>query len=147
MPTFEYCCDDCHIIFEELLIALDEVKQYSKEHPCKKCGKPAHRIPSAANFNFAGKGESDPTHRMSSGVHDLDYPTLDKAVGRSANRKWKSYDAEKSERDVVRRRTGEHAISIDPGTGKPMSADSSTIKIREQALKTFKKIKDKAAQK
>lgn len=145
-PIFEYCCDDCSIIFEELLTSSGDVKQYIKEHPCKQCGKSAHRIASITNFKFEGKGESDPTHRKSSGVHDLDYPTLDKAVGRSANRKWKTYDVEKLERDKVRRKTGTHAISIDPSTGKPIPADSGTVKIRDQALKTFKKIKDKAAQ-
>lgn len=131
-------------MFEELFILLDEIKQYSKEHPCKKCGKPAYRVPSASNFQFGGKAESDPTHGKSSGIHDLDYPSLDKAVGRSSNRKWKNYDSEKSERDKVRKQTGRHAISVDPGTGKPMPADSGTMAIRGKALTTFKQIKEKS---
>jgi hypothetical protein len=129
-----------------LLISSDDIKKYSKEHPCKKCGKLVFRIPSAVNFKFEGKGESDPTHRKSSGAHDLDYPSLDKAVGRSANRKWKTYDAEKVERFKVRKQAGTHALSIDPSTGRPIPADNNTMKIREKALKTFKQIKDKAAQ-
>jgi hypothetical protein len=121
-----------------LLISSDDIKKYSKEHPCKKCGKLVFRIPSAVNFKFEGK--------KSSGAHDLDYPSLDKAVGRSANRKWKTYDAEKVERFKVRKQAGTHALSIDPSTGRPIPADNNTMKIREKALKTFKQIKDKAAQ-
>jgi len=144
LPIIEYQCNDCRIVFEELLLSSDDIKQYSEKHPCKKCGKLVPRIPSATNFKFNNMGESGPIPRRSTGSHDN--PSLDIAVGRSANRKWEAYDADRVERAKIRRQAGTHALSIDPSTGKPVPADNNTMQIREKALTTFKRIKDKAAQ-
>lgn len=75
-----------------------------------------------------------------SGVHDLDYPSLDKAVGRSANKKWSVYNEQQAERDKVRRETGASALTVGAdGKAKPM--DAKTADQREKVIKTFKAAK------
>ncbi len=119
------------------------MERYAKAHPCPACGSSCPRIPSATNFAFKGPAGSDPTScRASSGSHDLDYPSLDKAVGRSANRRWKDYLPKKEARDKVRRETGSVAI-MDTESG-PRAADPVTLKGREAGLRMFKSAKKDA---
>lgn len=137
MPTFEYACDGCRVFFEELHISQEDVRKYAKEHPCPACGNSSQRIPSAANFTFSGPSGSDPTSgRSSSGSHDLDYPSLDKAIGRSANRKWKAYEPKKQARDQVRRETG--SVAIMETKDGPRAADQATLSVREAGLSMFR---------
>jgi predicted nucleic acid-binding Zn ribbon protein len=139
VPTYEYACHDCEILFEELLISQDEVRQYSQQHPCKKCGKICGRVPSASNFVFKGVAEGDPTKVGNSGSHDLDYPSLDKAIGRSANRKWKEYAQRKEYRDRVRRESGTNAVTVDGD--KVVPTDPAKLEARQKALRTFRNVK------
>jgi len=142
VPTYEYSCDACEATFEELHLSRSEAEKHSKEYPCPGCGVPAPRVPSASNFQFAGKAGSDPTSgRSSSGSHDLDYPSLDKAVGRSANRRWKAYEPRKEARDAVRKETKSVAIS-DTRDGGFVPTDQATLKAREAGLKMFKKARE-----
>lgn len=114
--------------------------KYAKEYPCPACGGVSKRIPSAANFAFAGLSGSDPTSgRSSSGSHDLDYPSLDKAIGRSANRKWKAYEPKKEARDKVRRETG--SVAIMETKDGPKAVDQKTLKAREAGLSMFRQAK------
>jgi putative FmdB family regulatory protein len=138
MPNYEYECRACEVVFEELLMSREEVEKYSKEHPCPQCKQLAPRIMSRTNFQFKGVAEGDPTRVGNSGVHDLDYPKLDKAVGRSANRKWKEYDARKEARDRARRDLGTNAVSIGP-RGEIQATDQKTLKARETGIKTWQK--------
>lgn len=144
MPSYEYFCEPCDASFEELLISTDDVRRYSREHPCPACGRPCQRIPSAANFSFKGQAFGDPTNKTgSSGVHDLDYPSLDKAVGRSANRKWKEYRARKGARDAARRELGTNAVS-ESREGQVVAADPKVLDAREKGLKLFKKAREQS---
>lgn len=140
MPTFEYFCEDCEVEFEELLLKKDEVQEYFDHHPCPNCKGRAERIRVAAfSFKFAGgvnKGAGTGVHG-NSGVHDLDYPVIDKAVGRSAETKWEAYNERKEARDKVRREAGTNAISQSGDSIAP--ADRGTIETREKALKLFNK--------
>ena len=117
----------------------DEVRKYSAEHPCKQCGRTCARVPSATNFIFKGVAEGDPTRKGNSGSHDLDYPSLDKAIGRSANRKWKEYRGRKTERDRLRLESGTSAITTEGGA--PAPADAGKMEIRNRAIRTFNRIK------
>lgn len=140
VPTFEYFCDECDALFEELLIQPDEVRQFSKEHPCPSCGEMAGRLEiSVTNFSF--RGPSGPVQGSGvhgqSGSHDLDYPTLDKAVGRSSEKKWAEFGKRKAVRDKVRREAGTNAIST--AGGSPAPADPSVMKVRETGMKTWQK--------
>lgn len=143
MPTYEYYCEACEAIFEELHLSREDRDRYSKGYPCKSCGRQAVRVPSASNFTFKGVSEGDPTRRGNSGVHDLDYPSLDKAVGRSANRKWKEYRARKAANDSVRREAGATALSVGPD-GKVVPTDAGTLEAREKGLRLFKRARTKA---
>ena len=141
IPSDEYYCEACEAIFEELRLSRDEVRAHAKSHPCKFCGQESGRVPSASNFTFKGVAEGDPTRAGNSGVHDLDYPTLDKAVGRSANRKWKEYGARKAARDEARRRFGTNAISVG-ADGSPAPVDPKVLDARDKGLRLLKKAKE-----
>ena len=91
----------------------EEVKLYSKEHPCKGCGSKAQRILSSTNFAFkapSGKTAGSGVHGQS-GSHDLDYPILDKANGRSAEERWKRQAKRTAAREALRKVTGKTAES------------------------------------
>lgn len=75
-----------------------------------------------------------------SGVHDLDYPSLDKAVARSSEKRWGVYSDRQSERDKVRKETGATALSSD-SSGNPVPADPAIMGLRKKALETFGKLK------
>jgi len=145
MPTFEYSCASCEILFEELHTQQSEVEKYVDSYPCPQCGGTAEREKiSLTSFSFkapAGQTQGSGVHGQS-GVHDLDYPKIDKAVGRSATKKWQEYGIRKAERDKVRKEAGTNALSTTPD-GKAFAADSVTSSLREQALKTFSKRPDK----
>jgi putative FmdB family regulatory protein len=141
MPLFEYRCNACDVDFEELLLQSDDIRQYSQMHPCPQCRELSPRIASAVNFAFkapprqsAGSG----VHGQS-GVHDLDYPSVDKAVGRSASKRWDAANKRKAERDKVRKEAGTNAISVAGGQAAPISAEAS--KLRSMALSTFSAVK------
>lgn len=142
MPTFEYACEFCRSIFEELFLTKQEVQKYSQKHPCPSCKRSCKRIPSATNFQFKGVAEGDPTRRGNSGSHDLDYPSLDKAIGRSANRKWKEYDNRKKTNDAARKQFGTNTLSVGPN-GQLAPTDSNTLSLREKGLKIFSDLKKK----
>jgi len=130
MPVYEYFCDHCNVKFEELLTQREEVEKYSDFCPCPECSELSPRIPSAANFNFRGTPGS-------SGSHDLDYPVLDKAVGRSAERRWKEFSSRKKKRDQARQNLGTNMISVEPD--KIVPTDLKTAEAREKGIKLFKK--------
>lgn len=152
MPTFEYECKDCGIIFEELFISGDEVREFSKQHPCPN--DPSHicpRVMSVTNFNFKGMAYGDPrnrnpaTTRGSSGSHDLDYPSLDKAIGRSANRKWQSFIERKNQRDAARKEFGTSAITVAPdGSMAPLPKGHEEV--RKNAFRVQKEIHREAVE-
>jgi putative FmdB family regulatory protein len=136
MPTYEYLCEACNFEFEELLLSKQDIKDHQKKHPCPECGEMAPRVPSASNFTFKSNTYGN------SGSHDLDYPTLDKAIGRSANRKWKKINKEQEARNKVRLETRSNALA---GTGsdvRPLTKEQ--LSIREKALKTYKDVKKQA---
>lgn len=140
MPTYEYHCENCSTVFEEILLLPDDVKKYAKQYPCNKCNKMALRIEvSITNFNFkgpAGAVQGSGVHGQS-GSHDLDYPSIDKAIGRSASKKWQEYDKRKAARDKVRKEAGTNSISTAGGVITPL--DKSVSKVREKGLKTWSK--------
>jgi putative FmdB family regulatory protein len=131
MPIYEYRCEDCDALFEELFTNSEEAKEYEYCHPCKSCDSIASRVVSSTNFQFVGTpGQS--------GSHDLDYPTLDKAVGRSAAKKWDEIYARKEKIDKVRQEIGQHAVSADlNGNAAPLP--KLAIEARKVAVNAFSK--------
>lgn len=140
MPVFEYACQACEVEFEEVLTLQDDIKQYTTWHPCPSCGGQAPRLGiSLTNFNFKGGVRGESGVHGQSGSHDLDYPTLDKAVGRSAEKKWDRIRNEKAVREKIRKETGSAALSVESGSLAP--ANPENLKVRQMALRTFKKMK------
>lgn len=141
MPTYEYYCQTCNVKFDELLIQKQEIEEFQDFYPCPTCGELSPRVPSVINFQFKGNAEGDPTKLGNSGVHDLDYPSMDKAVGRSANRRWKQINERKAKRDAARRELGTNVISTNgldtDGAVRPVSPD--VAKNREIGIKSFKR--------
>ena len=140
MPVYEYRCSPCESEFEELLTQLDDVKKYAKFHPCPSCGGQADRLGiSITNFKFAGGVRGESGVHGNSGVHDLDYPSLDKAVGRSSEKKWARINAQSVEREKVRREAGTNALSKIDGKVAPASPD--VMKVREAAITKLEQVK------
>lgn len=142
MPTFEYACGDCEIEFEEHLTQSADVKQYSEAHPCPECKEMAPRIKvSAVSFAFkapAGQTAGSGVHGQS-GVHDLDYPSVDKAVGRSSGKRWSSFNERKAKRDKIRKEAGTNLVSRQGDSVVPLAPGAASV--RERAMNTFNKVK------
>ena len=143
MPTYEYVCEKCEVEFEELLLNKDDISKYFNEHPCPSCGEPARRVVSQFSFNFKGDVRGLSGVHGNSGVHDLDYPTLDKAVARSSEKRWAVHRERQESINKIRQETGTHAVSMGSidGSGGIGPADKGSLSLREKALPTLKKLK------
>ena len=53
MPTYEFACDKCELIFEHIYIELP--KRIPKSKKCPECGKKAEKIMSAGVFHMKGR--------------------------------------------------------------------------------------------
>lgn len=140
MPTFEYFCDKCDVFFEELLLQRSEVEKHRESHPCPSCSSLSKRSP-VVSVSFAFKGPSGQTQGSGvhgqSGIHDLDYPSIDKAVGRSSAKKWNVYNDRKAERDSARRDFNTNSISTN-SNNESFPVNEQNMKLRESANKTLK---------
>ncbi len=118
----------------------EDVKKYEKQHPCPNCHEMAPRQGiSITNFKFAGGVRGESGVHGQSGSHDLDYPTLDKAIGRSSEKKWQRITKDQAQRDKIRKETGVAAVSRE--NGKFVASNPATQKVREMALTTLKKVR------
>lgn len=140
MPIFGYNCLACSVEFEELLVMSEDVKQYRDQHPCPSCGEMAPRI-GVSQFSFAFKGAVKGTSGIhgNSGVHDWDYPTLDKAVARSSEAKWSANRERQAMINKVRKENNTHAVSMD-NNGNLRPTDSSVLEVRQKAIPLLKKM-------
>jgi hypothetical protein len=139
MPIYEYRCATCEADFEELLMSRDEIKQYSESHPCPQCKLLAPRLHGSV-FGFSFKGDVRGTSGVhgNSGVHDLDYPTLDKAVARSSEKKWGMIKERQKSINEARKSLNTNAIASN-SDGSYSAVDKSVLKTREDGIGTFKK--------
>lgn len=116
MPKYEFECEPCSVRFERNLKMGDHTTA-----ECPSCHDPAPLVVGSFGFAFeAGKGA-----KANSGVHDHDYPTADKAVGRSATERWKVVRAREAVKAEARKQGGTHALIRHTGNGhidyEPMS--------------------------
>lgn len=94
MPKYQFSCQMCGNLKFERTLKLGE----HPTHECPSCKEEAPRILSGSGFGFSfAPGGKDPAN---SGVHDHDYPSADKIVGRSAQNRWSTY----VERDKVKKK-------------------------------------------
>lgn len=75
-------------------------------YTCPQCGAKAPLV--VSNFGFAFAPSAGPT--ANSGVHDQDYPTADKAVGRSAESRWQMIREREAVKKEAREKGGTHAL-------------------------------------
>lgn len=105
MPRYVFECqnEECNCRFERTLKMGDHPM-----HPCPSCNEDAPRCLAAEGFAFGFKME--PAKEGNSGVHKEDYPTADHAVGRSAERRWASYEERKKVKAEARAAGQTHAL-------------------------------------
>lgn len=134
MPKYSFECFDCTLRFERNLKSDVHVS-----HECPSCKELAPLVVSGFAFAFAvGSGPS-----ANSGVHDHDYPTADKAIGRNADTRWTHIRAREAVKKAAReqggtqaliRHTGKDYIDYEPMSPLGMSARRSLAKEVKEAL-------------
>lgn len=102
MPKYTFECASCALRFDRSLKIGDH-----REHPCPSCSEPAPRIMAGFGFQFAAGGSAP----ANSGVHDHDYPTADKIVGRDADARKVMYEARDRAKTDLRKRAGTSGLS------------------------------------
>jgi|TARA_R110000824_G_scaffold48399_12_gene136713 putative FmdB family regulatory protein len=110
MPIYEFQCDACGLRFEKLFRAVSN----TQESPCGSCGEPAHKLVSAAAFQFAHIPVGGP-RPQNTGVHSIDH-NADLVIGRDAERRWKMAEERKALKDKVARehhKVGGQAFGMD----------------------------------
>lgn len=141
MPILNYTCEACEIEFEEVLVQQAEIREFENAHPCPQCHEsaPRDRVSTFA-FQFAGGVKGESGVHGNSGSHDLDYPSLDKAVGRSAAVKWENVNKRQDARSKARKELGTNSIT--EVNGKVQAVDSQTMRERQAGLEMFRKAKE-----
>jgi putative FmdB family regulatory protein len=110
MPKYEFECQCCHARFDRVL----KIGNHPT-HECPSCGDEAPRLFDGSGFGFGfAAGGSAPAN---SGVHEQDYPTADKVIGRSAEERWGTYKNRDKVKNEVRRVGGDQALSRVDGEG------------------------------
>jgi putative FmdB family regulatory protein len=146
MPNYEYRCEDCEVEFEELLLHKEEIEKYKSEYPCPSCGNMARKIMSAVSFGFKQEVRGLGGVHGNSGVHDFDYPSLDKAVARSSEKRW-AFNRQRQEAiNKVRQETGTHAVSMD-NNGNFVPTNNSILEKRQAAMPVVKKLAENSKKK
>ena len=101
MPKYIFECPQCVVRFERNL----KVGEHTT-HECPQCQDQAPLVIEGFGFAFAaGSGA-----QANSGVHDQDYPTADKAVGRSAAKRWAHLRERDKVKQAARAQGGTHAL-------------------------------------
>lgn len=116
MPKYEFECPECAVRFERNL----KIGEHTTAE-CPSCKEQAPLVMTDFGFSFE-PGSGAPAN---SGVHDHDYPTADKAVGRSSAERWKLLREREKVKAEARKQGGTHALIRHTGHGvidyEPMS--------------------------
>jgi len=141
MPKYSFECPECNVRFERNL----KIGEHTT-HKCPSCEGLAPRVFEGEGFGFSFVDQKSGSGAANSGVHDLDYPTADKIVGRSAAKRWEMYEQrdavknqarEKGETHALIRHTGREGDHIDY---EPMSDTGRNARrtLAKEALKAAK---------
>lgn len=102
MPRYTFECATCTVRFDRTLKIGDHA-----DHPCPECSEPAPRVMEGFAFQFAASGAAP----GNTGVHDLDYPTADKIVGRDTDAR-RGLNAERdAAKTELRKKAGTSGLS------------------------------------
>ncbi len=113
----KYCfrCPSCNVQFERVFT----MGTAPKTVPCPSCRRSVERHMTFGGFGFKTSGDvNSPT-----GVHSLDYPTADMAVGRSADAGWRNYAARDEQKTQTRTESGVRTlqrVGLDNSIYKPL---------------------------
>lgn len=101
MPKYVFECVYCEVRFERSL----KMGEHT-DHPCPSCSERAPLVLEGFAFQFAAGGGSP----GNSGVHDHDYPTADKIVGRDADVRKEVMAARDDAKKDLRVRAGHNGL-------------------------------------
>ncbi len=129
MPKYTFHCqqDRCNLRFSRTL-----KMGVWPTHKCPTCKEEAPRLYEDFGFAFqAGAGAPN----ANTGVHDQDYPSADKIIGRSAESRWTEFKARQKVKDQVRaagggallRRDGPGYVEYDAMTDNAKKAREKTV--------------------
>ncbi len=106
MPQYSFRCPSCTLCFDRTL-SMGEHPQ----HPCP-AGCPTAAIRQFKDASFAHAFTEAPNKPLANtGVHADDYPTADRAVGRSAEKRWGHFNARAEIKKQAREAGGTHALA------------------------------------
>jgi len=112
MPKYTFECE-CGLRFDRVLKMDDH-----PTHPCPSCSEEAPRLFQGQGFGFAFAGApKDIGTPANTGVHDIDYPSADKVVGRSAEGRWETYTKRAAIKEKVRKNSGVSQLARQDGEG------------------------------
>jgi putative FmdB family regulatory protein len=141
MPNYEFECQECNTRFTRNLKMAEHAI-----HPCPKCEAEAPRLwEGFGGHKFESNGSSAVAN---TGVHTEDYPTADRAVGRSADDRREVMEARDKVKNEVRGKAGTHALIRTQGEGyteyTPMTdkGREARRKTAWEALDTLKAAKE-----
>jgi putative FmdB family regulatory protein len=140
MPKYVFECETCTVRFERFLKMGENTL-----HACPSCGDDAPQVIDGFSFSFAQGGGAP----GNSGVHDHDYPTADKAVGRSADERWNHYNEREKAKAEARKQGGTHALMRVNGPDyveyRPMSPQGREArrKLAHEALNKVREAKSR----
>jgi putative FmdB family regulatory protein len=104
VPKYVFECQTCEVRFERNL-KMDN----HTTHECPSCHDQAPRVLDGQGFAFQFD-QAAGAPPGNSGVHANDYPTADKAVGRSAEERWALLRERDKVKEAARKQAGTHAL-------------------------------------
>lgn len=104
MPSYEFECEPCKVVFTRVLKMGDH-----QNHPCPGCQQEAPRVwDTGVSFSFGGAPSS--SGKANTGVHSNDYPTADRVVGVDAEARWSEYHDRERVKTQARTQGSTHAL-------------------------------------
>lgn len=104
MPKYSFECQQSHC---ELHFSRTLKMGEWPTHPCPSCKEEAPRKFDSFGFAFQ---TPEGKETANTGVHDHDYPSADKVVGRSAETRWESFRKRQAVKNEVRKMSGTNAL-------------------------------------
>jgi putative FmdB family regulatory protein len=126
MPKYVFECKSCSVRFDRILKIGDYLV-----YPCPSCKEDAQRVFSGNGFGFGFSAPSG-SAIANTGVHDNDYPTADKAVGRSAEQKWGIYNERNAIKSKVRKEGNSYALTRIDGNDDIKYSVMSRKRVKER---------------
>lgn len=92
MPTYEYFCEVCNLLFDKSGMKVGDTKT-----DCPACKTSSERQISIPNVGRSGTSRD----------------STDLLIGKEAESRWKDIETRKAEKDKIRKETGTHAIATE----------------------------------